>query len=182
MSYIPSFKLISQTCRENIQECVPIVMKHEPEVSHCVLGVHTKFQIDISKHVEKCLENFEKSKTCDYCKFKIFKNPPNSQNYIFAKKTPETSSIYEPNLKDLSWFMRLWLQKMNLTYFWLWNRSKWPDQDETQTWHVVLPTKCIYIYQVSKQYLKACWKNVWKTHTDGQMLQRHNTISFRMGI
>ena len=29
--------------------------------------------------------------------------------------------------------MRPWLQKMGLTYFWLWTRSKWPNCDATQS-------------------------------------------------
>ena len=41
------------------------------------------FQIDISKHVEKSPENFEKSKTRK-------NNRQNSENTIFAKKKPES--------------------------------------------------------------------------------------------
>ena len=71
-----------------------------------------------------------------------------------------------PNLKNLSSFMRPWLQKMGLTYFWLQTRSKWPNCDATQTRHVVPPTECLY--QASNWYLKACWRKVRKTRTDGQ--------------
>ena len=88
-----------------------------------------------------------------------------------------------PNLKNLSWFMRPWLQKMGLTYFWLWTRSKWPNCDATQTRHVVPPTECIY--QVSNWYLKACWRKVRKMRTDGRTdgrtLPRHNTSRFSNG-
>ena len=44
--------------------------------------------------------------------------------------------------------------------------SKWPNCDATQTRHVVPPTECIY--QVSNWYLKACWRKVRKTRTDGR--------------
>ena len=42
---------------------VMIGMKLELDVWHHWLDVYTKFQIDISKHVEKSPENFEKFKT-----------------------------------------------------------------------------------------------------------------------
>ena len=88
-----------------------------------------------------------------------------------------------PNLKNLSWFMRPWLQKIGLTYFWLWTRSKWPNCDAIQTRHVMPPTECIY--QVSNWYLKACWRKVRKTRTDGRTdgrtLPRHNTSRFSNG-
>ena len=75
-----------------------------------------------------------------------------------------------PNLKNLFWFMRPWLQKMGLTYFWLQIRSKWPNCDATQTRHVVPPTE--FIYQVSNWYLKACSRKVRKTRTDGRTDRR----------
>ena len=92
-----------------------------------------------------------------------------------------------PNLKNLSWFMRPWLQKVGLTYFWLLTRSKWPNCDATQMRHVVPPIECIY--QVSNWYLKACWRKVRKTRTDGRTdwrtdghtLPRHNTSRFSNG-
>ena len=89
----------------------------------------------------------------------------------FLKKTELMSrsiqrAIYVPNLKNLPWFIRPRLQKLSLTYFWLLTRSKWPNCDETQTRPVVPPTECIY--QVSNWYLKARWKKVRKTRTDGR--------------
>ena len=43
-------------------------MKLKLDLWHHLLGVYTKFQIDISKHVEKSLENFERSETQkNYC-------------------------------------------------------------------------------------------------------------------
>ena len=66
--------------------------------------------------------------------------------------------------------------------------SKWPNCDATQTRHVVPITECIY--QVSNWYLKACWRKVWKTRTDGRAdgqmeggtLPRHNTSVFQTGV
>ena len=52
-------------------------------------------------------------------------------------------------------------RKITLTHSWLWSRSGWPGCDETLSWCVALPTRCIY--QVSNWYLKACWKKVQKT-------------------
>ena len=56
---------------------VSIGMKLELDAWHYVLDVYIKFQIDISKHVEKSPENFEKSETHK-------NNRPNSENEIFA--------------------------------------------------------------------------------------------------
>ena len=53
-------------------------MKLELDVWHYLLDVYTKFRIDISKHVEKSPENFEKSKPYK-------NNRQNSENKIFAK-------------------------------------------------------------------------------------------------
>ena len=57
-------------------QSVPIGMKLGLDLWY-ILDVYTKFQIDISKHVEKSLELFKQSKTCkNIC--------PNSENKIFA--------------------------------------------------------------------------------------------------
>ena len=116
-------------------------------------------------------------KTCRKKARKTLKNPKRTKiiakilKIIFSQKTELMSRGIQqatcvPNLKNLSWFMRPWLQKMGLTYFWLQTRSKWPNCDATQTRHVVPPTECIY--QVSNWYLKACWRKVRKTRTDGR--------------
>ena len=52
-------------------------------------------------------------------------------------------------------------RKITLTHSWLLSRSGWPGCDETLSWCVALPTRCIY--QVSNWYLKACWKKVQKS-------------------
>ena len=52
-------------------------------------------------------------------------------------------------------------RKITLTHSWFLSRSGWPGCDETLSWCVALPTRCIY--QVSNWYLKACWKKVQKT-------------------
>ena len=52
-------------------------------------------------------------------------------------------------------------RKITLTHSWLLSRSGWPGCDETLSWCVALPTRCIY--RVSNWYLKACWKKVLKT-------------------
>ena len=63
------------------------------------LNVYTKFQINISKRVEKSLENFEKYKTHK-------NNHQNSENKTLANTVLMSGSIqwatYVPNLKDLS--------------------------------------------------------------------------------
>ena len=41
----------------------PIVMTLQLYVSRCLLNVHTKFQIDISKHVQNSLENSSLTKS-----------------------------------------------------------------------------------------------------------------------
>ena len=46
-----------------VGQSVPIVRKLKLDLWRHILDVYTKFQIDISKHVEKSPENFEKSKT-----------------------------------------------------------------------------------------------------------------------
>ena len=48
------------------------------------------------------------------------------------------------------------------------SRSKWPNRYETKTWHVMLPTECIY--QVFNWGLKAGWKKSGKPgQRDGRM-------------
>ena len=46
-----------------VGQSVSIGMKLKLDVWHYVLNVYIKFQFDISKHVEKSPENFEKSET-----------------------------------------------------------------------------------------------------------------------
>ena len=53
-------------------------MKLELDVLHNLLDVYTKFNIDISKHVEEILEIFETSKTHK-------NNRQNSENHIFER-------------------------------------------------------------------------------------------------
>ena len=55
------------------------VIKLKLDLWHHLLNVSTKFQIDISKHVEKSLENLEKSKICE-------NNRQNSKHKVFEKK------------------------------------------------------------------------------------------------
>ena len=86
----------------------------------------------------------------------VEKSPKNFEKSK-TRKNNHQNSTYVPNLKDLPWFIKPRLQKKSLTYFW-------------QIRHVVLPAKCIY--KVSNWYLKACWKKVWKTRTDGQRDRR----------
>ena len=57
---------------------VPIGMKLEFDAWHHLLHVYTKFQTDISKHVEKSPEKLKKSKTRT-------NNRQNSENDIFTK-------------------------------------------------------------------------------------------------
>ena len=52
-------------------------------------------------------------------------------------------------------------EKLHCTHSWPWSRSGWPNCDETLTWCMALPTRCIY--QVSNWHLKACCKKVQKT-------------------
>ena len=69
-------------------------------------------------------------KTCRKKARKTSKNPKRTKiiakilKILFLQKTGLMSrSIQQatcvPNLKNLSWFMRPWLQKIGLTYFWL---------------------------------------------------------------
>ena len=117
-----------------------------------------------NEYLETCRTNAWKSKRSKTSK----NNRQNSEYKIFEKAELMSRSLQRAphvhNLKDLSWFMKPWLQKMSLTYFWLLSRSTWPDCDETQTRHVVPPTECIY--QVSNWCLKACWTKSGK-QTDG---------------
>ena len=91
-------------------------MKLKFDAWHHLLDVYAKFQIDILKHVKKNPRKLRKIQNTQ-------KNCQNSKNMIFAKNKIMSSSIqwatYLSNLKDLSGFMRPWLQKMDLTYFWL---------------------------------------------------------------
>ena len=59
-------------------------MKLELDVWHYLLNVHTMFQIDISKYVEKSPESLEKSKT----------RKNNGQNSDFCKKTNLYREVY----------------------------------------------------------------------------------------
>ena len=136
-------------------------MKLELYVWHHLLDGYTKFQIDISKHVEKSPENPIHAKIIA----KV------SKIWFLRKTEFMPGSIqratHVPTLKNLSWFMRPWLQKMSLTYFGLQTRSKWPNYDKTQTRHGVPPTECIY--QVLNWYLKPYWKKSGKRgRTGGQ--------------
>ena len=47
-----------------VGQSVLIGLKIEHDLWYLLLDVYTKFQIDISKYVEKSLGNFENSKTC----------------------------------------------------------------------------------------------------------------------
>ena len=69
-------------------------------------------------------------KTCRKKARKTTKNPKRTKiiakilKIIFWQKTELMSNSIQqatcvPNLKNLSWFMRPWLQKIGLTYFWL---------------------------------------------------------------
>ena len=112
------------------------------------------------------------------------KNRQNSENMIFAKKwayvEKYTADHLCTNLKNLPWFISPRLQKLSLTYFWLQNKSKSPNCDETETRHVMQPTECKY--QVSNWYLKACWKKAGKLwQTDRWTLPWHNTSIFSNG-
>ena len=70
-------------------------------------------QTDISKHVEKGPENYEKSKTRK-------NNRRNSENVIFAKKTElMLRRVKRVKFEELYCFMKPWLQKTSFTYFWL---------------------------------------------------------------
>ena len=98
-----------------VGQSFPIVMKLEVDLWHHLLNICTKFRIDISKHVEKTR--------------KTWKNPEHAKTIAkipkirFLKKKPELMSRsiqwvnYVPNLKDISWFMRPWLQKRRLNCF-----------------------------------------------------------------
>ena len=97
-----------------VGQSVPIGMKLELEVWHHLLDVYTKFQIDISKHVERSQVNFEKSK--------MHKNSrQNSENVIFAKSwnyvEKQTAGHLCTKFEKFV-FMRQWLLKTSLTYFW----------------------------------------------------------------
>ena len=89
---------------------------------------------------------------------------------IFLQKTElKSSSIQQatcvPNFKNLSWFMRPWLQK------WVWSTSGCKrGQSDPIVMQLKLDMSChlLNVYQVSNWYLKACWKKVRKTWTDGR--------------
>ena len=57
-------KLLWPIFCSQVGQRVPVEMKLESDMWHNLLDVHTTFQIDISKHVEKGPKNFEKSKRC----------------------------------------------------------------------------------------------------------------------
>ena len=92
-------------------------MKLELNLWHHLLDEYTKFEIDISRHVEKSPENFEKSKTC-------INNRQNSENKIFTKQQNLCGEVY--NVPPIQQIWRIYLdiichdsKKMNLNYFWL---------------------------------------------------------------
>ena len=89
---------------------------------------------------------------------------------------------YVPNLKDLSWCMRPWLQSMSLNNFWLWNRSKWPNCDETG--HFISPYECIHqIFKfTSWNILKKVQKTRMDRWTDGWTLPHNNVTVFQTGV
>ena len=89
-------------------------MKFDLDVWHCVINIYDKFQIDISNRVEKAPGKIRKCA-------KIITKIPNIRLLLKTELMPRSIqwSTYVPNFKDLSWFMRPWLPKMNLTYFWL---------------------------------------------------------------
>ena len=62
-------------------------MKLQLDMQHHLLHVYTKFETDISKHVEKSPENLEKSKTRK-------NNCQNSKNNIFTKKLNLCQEVY----------------------------------------------------------------------------------------
>ena len=66
-------------------------MKLEIDIWHHLLKVHTKFQIDISKHVKKAPKTFKKSETHK-------NNCSNFQTMIFAKTRADVKKYTEDNL------------------------------------------------------------------------------------
>ena len=97
-----------------VGQSVPIGMKLELDVQHRLLHVYAKFQTDISKHVEKSPEkNPKRTKIIA----KILKIIFSQKTELMSRGIQQATCV--PNLKNLSWFMRPWLQKMGLTYFWL---------------------------------------------------------------
>ena len=96
---------------------VSIGMQLDLDMWHHILNVYSEFQIDISRHVEKKPGKLLKIQNAKIIA-KIHK-----LRFLQKKKKLMSRSIqrytYVPQLKNLSWLMRTWLQKINSTCFWL---------------------------------------------------------------
>ena len=81
-----------------------------------LLYAYTKFQTDISKHVEKSPENFEKSKTRK-------DNRQNSENNIFTKNGTSvekyTAGHRCTKFEEFILIYEAMIAKNGLAYFWL---------------------------------------------------------------
>ena len=89
-----------------VGQSVPIGMKLELDLWHCLLDVYTKFRIDILKHVEKSPKNPKRVKIiAKIPKIRFF----GTKTELMPRSIQRATNV--PNLKDLSWFMRPLLQK-----------------------------------------------------------------------
>ena len=132
-----------------------------------------KLKLDVLCHQDQMYTILSQNKLKKV--WKTGKNPeqklPNSENQDFCEKK---SGTYIKKLEGYLWIKfeefiliyEAWMQKLDLSYFWLQFRSSWPDCNETQTQCVMAPIKCISSSwcQVSNGYLKACWTRVTPGH------------------
>ena len=89
-------------------------MKLELDMWRQLLDLYTKFKLSISKDAEKIPKYLKNSK-----RTKIIAKVPKTR---FLRKTELVSisiqrATHVANLKDLSWFMRPWLQNISLAHF-----------------------------------------------------------------
>ena len=158
-------------------------MKLELDMWRCLPDRYTKFEIDISKHVEKKPRKLRKIQ-------KHKNTSQNSKNKIFAKLELMSRSVqqstYVPNLKDLSWFMRPWLQKNKF----------WPTlgykvgQIDPIAMKVKLNMSChlLNVYAIIPSFKLISQSMLIKSPensdggTDGRTLTLHNTTVFQMGV
>ena len=140
-----------------VGQSVQIGMKLELDVWHHPLNVYVKFQTDISKHVQKSLENFSLAGSSSNTSVFVCQRAKNCPTNTKISRDQDTQNISVCTKSEASiWFLRPLMQINDFDMFWLLSRSKCPDWNETRTWRVTPPTACIY--QVWNWYLKTCRK------------------------
>ena len=97
-------KLLSSICGCEVGQTAHIGMNLELDVWHHLLYVYAKFQIDISKHVQKSLENVSLAGSSPNAAFQVFLSARGQNNFpsmTTISRDQDTHNMCVPNLWPL---------------------------------------------------------------------------------